>query len=97
VPQRNLTVFRDEDDFQGVEYTASVERSLRESAKLIVISSPRSAAKPTEEADAALRSALRESKVRRVVRGDWQEILRLASARTTRTLTPQERIAFLPR
>jgi hypothetical protein len=66
VPQRNLTVFRDEDDFQGVEYTACVEHSLRESAKTIVICSPRSAAKPTEEADAALRSALRESKVRRV-------------------------------
>jgi hypothetical protein len=36
-------VFRDESDFQGVEYHTSLDRNLREAAKLIVICSPNSA------------------------------------------------------
>ena len=43
VPQRHLRVFRDESDFQGVEYHTSLDRNLREAAKLIVICSPNSA------------------------------------------------------
>ncbi len=44
VPQRRLRVFRDESDFSGVEYHASLERNLRASAKLIVLCSPAAAA-----------------------------------------------------
>jgi hypothetical protein len=44
VPQRHLDVFRDEDDFTGVEYHQSVEGHLREAAKLIVLCSPDSRA-----------------------------------------------------
>ena len=40
VPQRNLDVFRDEEDFTGVEYHHSLEKHLKESAKLIVLCSP---------------------------------------------------------
>jgi len=43
VPQRYLRVFRDENDFHGPEYRASLERALNKSAKLIVICSPSSA------------------------------------------------------
>ena len=43
VPQRYLRVFRDEDDFTGSEYHDSLDRSLRDAAKLIVICSPHSA------------------------------------------------------
>jgi WD40 repeat protein len=39
-PQRHLDVFRDEEDFTGVEYTRSVDTHLRSSAKLIVVCSP---------------------------------------------------------
>jgi len=42
VPQRNLDVFRDEEDFTGVEYHQSLEKHLKESAKLIVLCSPNS-------------------------------------------------------
>jgi WD40 repeat protein len=44
LPQRHLDVFRDEDDFTGVEYHQSVATHLRESAKLIVLCSPNSRA-----------------------------------------------------
>ena len=44
VPQRHLDVFRDEDDFTGVEYHQSIARHLRESVKLIVLCSPDSRA-----------------------------------------------------
>lgn len=40
VPQRELRVFRDEDDFTGVDYFAAVERHLTDSASLIVLCSP---------------------------------------------------------
>jgi WD40 repeat protein len=39
-PQRYLEVFRDEGDMTGVEYTASIERHLADSSKLIIICSP---------------------------------------------------------
>lgn len=44
LPQRHLDVFRDEDDFTGVEYHQSIATHLRESAKLIVLCSPNSRA-----------------------------------------------------
>jgi WD40 repeat protein len=40
LPNRYLSVFRDEDDFTGTEYTIAVKRHLRDSRKLIVICSP---------------------------------------------------------
>jgi hypothetical protein len=40
LPQRNLVVFRDEEDFTGVEYHASLEKHLKNSRKMIVICSP---------------------------------------------------------
>jgi WD40 repeat protein len=40
VPQRHLRIFRDEDDFTGVEYYASVERHLTSAGTLIVVCSP---------------------------------------------------------
>ena len=40
VPQRHLRIFRDEDDFTGVEYYASVERHLTSAGSLIVVCSP---------------------------------------------------------
>jgi WD40 repeat protein len=40
VPQRHLKVFRDEEDFTGVEYYGSVERHLTSSGSLVVICSP---------------------------------------------------------
>lgn len=40
VPQRNLSVFRDEADFTGVDYEKSIEKHLKNSKKLIVICSP---------------------------------------------------------
>ena len=43
VPQRYFRVFRDEEDFTGTEYHESLDRNLRDSAKLIVICSPNSA------------------------------------------------------
>jgi WD40 repeat protein len=43
VPQRHLRVFRDESDFQGVEYHSALDRNLKEAAKLIAICSPNSA------------------------------------------------------
>ncbi|WPB73801.1 toll/interleukin-1 receptor domain-containing protein [Archangium violaceum] len=46
VPQRHLRVFRDESDFTGSEYHASLARELGDSAKLLVICSPHSAASP---------------------------------------------------
>ena len=42
-PQRHLKVFRDEEDFQGGEYSGALTRNLERSAKLLVICSPRSA------------------------------------------------------
>ena len=39
-PQRHLVVFRDENDFTGVDYHESLERHLRNSGKMIVICSP---------------------------------------------------------
>jgi hypothetical protein len=55
VPQRRLRVFRDESDFQGSEYQASLEETLRSAAKLLVICSPRSRAScwPTSTPDTA--------------------------------------------
>ena len=44
VPQRNLRVFRDEADFTGAEYHASLDRCLKDSAALLVICSPHSSA-----------------------------------------------------
>jgi WD40 repeat protein len=44
VPQRYLRIFRDEADFTGGEYHESLDRNLRDAAKLIVICSPNSAA-----------------------------------------------------
>jgi WD40 repeat protein len=41
-PARPLDVFRDEQDFTGVEYNESIKRHLRGAAKLIVICSPSS-------------------------------------------------------
>ncbi len=43
VPQRTLRVFRDETDFVGTEYHASLDRNLQDAATLIVICSPNSA------------------------------------------------------
>lgn len=40
VPQRNLRVFLDEEDFTGVEYRGAVARHLKESARLVVLCSP---------------------------------------------------------
>ena len=40
LPQRNLVVFRDEEDFTGGEYHASLEKHLKNSRKMIVICSP---------------------------------------------------------
>ena len=44
VPQRTLRVFRDETDFHGPEYHASLSSNLQASAALIVVCSPNSAA-----------------------------------------------------
>ena len=44
VPQRNLRVFRDEADFTGAEYHASLDRCLKDSATLLLICSPHSSA-----------------------------------------------------
>ena len=40
VPQRNLIVFRDEEDITGVEYHQSIEKHLKNSKKIIIICSP---------------------------------------------------------
>lgn len=40
VPQRNLKIFRDEEDITGVEYNQAIETNLKNSKKLIVICSP---------------------------------------------------------
>jgi hypothetical protein len=40
VPQRRLVVFRDEENFTGVEYNSSVREYLKNSAKMLVICSP---------------------------------------------------------
>lgn len=40
VPQRRLEVFRDKEDFTGVEYYESIEKHLKNSRKMIVICSP---------------------------------------------------------
>ncbi len=40
IPHRNLVVFRDEGDFTGVEYHESIEKHLRNSAKMILVCSP---------------------------------------------------------
>jgi len=40
VPQRRLAVFRDEEDFTGVEYYESIEKHLKNSRKMIVICTP---------------------------------------------------------
>jgi WD40 repeat protein len=40
VPQRFLRVFRDEEDLTGVEYHASIESHLKDSAKLVLVCSP---------------------------------------------------------
>ena len=44
VPHRRLNVFRDESDFTGSDYLASLDNNLRDSSKLLVICSPRSRA-----------------------------------------------------
>lgn len=41
VPQRHLVVFRDEEDFTGVEYNNSVREHLKNSDKMLVICSSR--------------------------------------------------------
>jgi hypothetical protein len=46
VPQHYLRVFRDEADFTGSEYHESLDRNLRDAAKLIVVCSPNSASSP---------------------------------------------------
>ncbi len=40
VPQRHLRIFRDEQDFTGVDYYTSIERYLTSSGSLIVVCSP---------------------------------------------------------
>ena len=40
VPKRRLVVFRDEEDFTGVEYNQSLRRHLENSKKMLVICSP---------------------------------------------------------
>ena len=40
LPQRRLVVFRDEEDFTGTEYHASLEKHLKNSRKMIVLCSP---------------------------------------------------------
>lgn len=42
VAQRHLDIFRDEEDFTGVEYHTAVSRHLRESGRLILVCSPHS-------------------------------------------------------
>lgn len=44
VPRRHLRVFRDESDFTGGEYSAALDRNLRDASKLLVICSPNSRA-----------------------------------------------------
>jgi hypothetical protein len=44
VPRRHLKVFRDESDFTGGEYSAALDRNLRDASKLLVICSPNSRA-----------------------------------------------------
>jgi tetratricopeptide (TPR) repeat protein len=44
VPRRSLRVFRDESDFTGSEYSAALDRNLRDASKLLVICSPNSRA-----------------------------------------------------
>lgn len=44
VPRRPLRVFRDESDFTGGEYSAALDRNLRNTSKLLVICSPNSRA-----------------------------------------------------
>jgi tetratricopeptide (TPR) repeat protein len=44
VPKRPLRVFRDESDFTGGEYSAALDRNLRNTSKLMVICSPNSRA-----------------------------------------------------
>jgi len=41
-PHRHLIVFRDEEDFTGVDYHASIEKHLHASARMILICSPHS-------------------------------------------------------
>jgi WD40 repeat protein len=40
LPQRHLKIFRDEEDFTGVEYFAAVRRHLADSSNLILVCSP---------------------------------------------------------
>ncbi|MGD8542240.1 MAG: toll/interleukin-1 receptor domain-containing protein [Desulfobacteraceae bacterium] len=40
VPQRHLIVFRDEEDFTGVEYNQALREHLENSSKMLVICSP---------------------------------------------------------
>ena len=54
--QKNLVVFRDEEDFTGVEYHKSIDEHLKSSAKLIVVCSP-DARKSTYVNDEILRFA----------------------------------------
>jgi len=49
LPQRNLVVFRDEADFAGVAYYASIEKHLKNSRKMILICSPHSRKKSIRE------------------------------------------------
>lgn len=46
VPQRPLSVFRDQEDIAGSELSEALESSLRASAKLLVLCSPDSRASP---------------------------------------------------
>ncbi len=46
VPQRSLDVFRDEDDFTGVDYDESIGRHLKDSAHLVVLCSPHARKSP---------------------------------------------------
>ena len=40
LPQRNISVFRDESDLTGVEYHQAIDRYLSQASKLIVVCSP---------------------------------------------------------
>jgi hypothetical protein len=55
LPHRHLDVFRDEDDFTGHEYYESLDRHLRDSTKLIVLSARLAGRFPILQASATTR------------------------------------------
>ena len=83
VPQRYLSVFRDESDFTGSEYHEALDRHLRASAKLIVICSP-----------AASRSAYVDDEIRRFVdiKGAGHIVAILLSGRPNNELAPGQEV-----